>query len=84
MTNEGLLFKYLFLEGFMNLIINALQEMQSLDKDARGWDVYVGLDHALKDLVTALRAVTQLQNSAMRERHWAQLSVAMKVRELLK
>ncbi|XP_058249288.1 dynein axonemal heavy chain 11 [Hemibagrus wyckioides] len=55
------------------------KEMQSLDKDARGWDVYVGLDHALKDLLTALRAVTQLQNPAMRERHWAQLAMAMKV-----
>ncbi|XP_053089780.1 dynein axonemal heavy chain 11 isoform X1 [Pangasianodon hypophthalmus] len=55
------------------------KEMQSLDKDARGWDVYVGLDHALKDLLTALRAVTQLQNSAMRERHWAQLATAMRV-----
>lgn len=54
--------------------------MQSLDKEARGWDVYVGLDHALKDLLTALRAVTQLQNSAMRERHWTQLAMAMKVR----
>lgn len=56
--------------------------MQSLDKDARGWDVYVGLDQALKDLLTALRAVTQLQNPAMRERHWAQLVMAMKVSEL--
>ncbi|KAK3551295.1 hypothetical protein QTP70_013939, partial [Hemibagrus guttatus] len=55
------------------------KEMQSLDKDARGWDVYVGLDHALKDLLTALRAVTQLQNPAMRVRHWAQLAMAMKV-----
>lgn len=59
-----------------------LQEMQSLDKDARSWDVYIGLDHALKDLLTALRAVTQLQNSAMRERHWVQLATAMKVSEL--
>lgn len=53
--------------------------MQSLDKDVRVWDVYVGLDCAVKDLLTALRAVTQLQNSAMRERHWAQLATAMKV-----
>lgn len=53
--------------------------MQSLDKDVRVWDVYVGLDRAVKDLLAALRAVTQLQNSAMRERHWAQLAKAMKV-----
>lgn len=56
--------------------------MHSLDKEARGWDVYIGLDHALQDLLIALRAVTQLQNPAMRERHWAQLATAMKVSEM--
>ncbi|KAI5106110.1 dynein heavy chain 11, axonemal, partial [Silurus meridionalis] len=56
-------------------------EMQRLDKDARGWDVYAGLDHELKDLLTALRAVTQLQNTAMRERHWAQLAKAIKAKK---
>ncbi|XP_072536739.1 dynein axonemal heavy chain 11 [Salminus brasiliensis] len=49
------------------------REMQTLDKEARGWDVFVGLDHKLKDLLTSLRAVTELQNPAMRERHWAKL-----------
>lgn len=76
--------KYFFgrIYEFVNQCTFILQEMQSLDKDARGWDVYVGLDQALKDLLTALRAVTQLQNPAMRERHWAQLVMAMKVSEL--
>uniref|UniRef100_A0A8B9HNA4 Dynein, axonemal, heavy chain 11 n=1 Tax=Astyanax mexicanus TaxID=7994 RepID=A0A8B9HNA4_ASTMX len=49
------------------------QEMQTFDKDARGWDIFIRLDHELKDLITFLRAVTELQNPAMRDRHWMQL-----------
>lgn len=37
------------------------------------WDVYSGLDLYVKNLLTSLRAVSQLQNLAIRERHWAQL-----------
>lgn len=49
------------------------QEMQVLDKEARVWDVYVSLDRVLRDLLASLRAVTELLNPAMRDRHWAQL-----------
>lgn len=47
------------------------QEMQVLDKEARVWDVQ--LDRVLRDLLAALRAVTELLNPAMRDRHWALL-----------
>lgn len=47
--------------------------MRKLDKEARAWDVYSGLDLYVKNLLTSLRAVTQLQNMAIRERHWVQL-----------
>ncbi|KAA0703060.1 Dynein beta chain, ciliary [Triplophysa tibetana] len=49
------------------------KEMRVLDIEARVWDVYLGLDHVLKNLLAFLRAVTELQNPAMRDRHWAQL-----------
>ncbi|XP_077065347.1 dynein axonemal heavy chain 11 [Siphateles boraxobius] len=49
------------------------KELQVLDKEARGWDVYVSLDRVLRDLLASLRAVTELLNPAMRDRHWAQL-----------
>ncbi|XP_016337659.1 dynein heavy chain 11, axonemal [Sinocyclocheilus anshuiensis] len=49
------------------------KEMWVLDKEARVWDVYVSLDCVLRDLLASLRAVTELLNSAMRDRHWAQL-----------
>ncbi|KAL6489651.1 hypothetical protein MHYP_G00033920 [Metynnis hypsauchen] len=49
------------------------KEMQVLDKEARGWAVFMGLDCRLRDLLTSLRAVAELQNRAMRDRHWTQL-----------
>ncbi len=44
-----------------------------LDKEVRVWDVYMGLESTVKNLLTSLRAINELQNSAVRERHWQQL-----------
>ncbi|KAM9352911.1 dynein axonemal heavy chain 11 [Symphorus nematophorus] len=49
------------------------KDIRKLDKEARMWDVYSGLDLYVKNLLTSLRAVSQLQNLAIRERHWVQL-----------
>ncbi|KAG7469713.1 hypothetical protein MATL_G00131750 [Megalops atlanticus] len=49
------------------------KDMRKLDKEVRSWDVYNGLDLTVKNLMTSLRAVTELQNRAIRDRHWAQL-----------
>ncbi|XP_029380608.1 dynein heavy chain 11, axonemal [Echeneis naucrates] len=49
------------------------KEMKMLDKEVRVWDVYMGLESTVKNLLTSLRAVNELQNSAVRERHWQQL-----------
>ncbi|KAM9783033.1 dynein axonemal heavy chain 11 [Neosynchiropus ocellatus] len=55
------------------------KDIRKLDKEARSWDVYSGLDLYVKDLLTSLRAVSQLQSSAIRERHWVQLLRATKM-----
>ncbi|CAF5175903.1 unnamed protein product, partial [Rotaria magnacalcarata] len=44
-----------------------------LDKEMRAWNAYSGLDDAVKNMMTSLRAVTELQNPAIRERHWLEL-----------
>jgi dynein heavy chain len=49
----------------------------------RGWTTYIKLEAMIKNLLTSLRAVTELQNPAIRERHWQQLMAATKVRHLL-
>lgn len=49
------------------------KELRKLDKEVKAWDVYTGLDQMVKDMVTSLRAVGELRNSAIRDRHWKQL-----------
>ncbi|XP_068196033.1 dynein axonemal heavy chain 11 [Antennarius striatus] len=56
------------------------KEMKMLDKEVRVWDVYMGLESTVKNLLTSLRAINELQNSAVRERHWQQLMNATRVR----
>ena len=45
----------------------------ALDKEMRSWDVYAQLDCYVKNMLTSLRAVAELQNPSLRERHWLQL-----------
>ncbi|KGL72843.1 Dynein heavy chain 9, axonemal, partial [Tinamus guttatus] len=49
------------------------REIRNLDKEMRAWDAFTGLDSKVKNMLTALRAVAELQNPAIRERHWNQL-----------
>ncbi|KAM6087603.1 LOW QUALITY PROTEIN: dynein axonemal heavy chain 11 [Chlamydotis macqueenii] len=46
------------------------KEMCSLDKEVGSWDVYRGLELNIKNLMLSLRAILELQNPAVRERHW--------------
>lgn len=45
----------------------------------RPWDTYVSLEATVKNMLTSLRAVGELQNQAIRERHWRQLMNSTKV-----
>ncbi|NXL65574.1 DYH9 protein, partial [Chordeiles acutipennis] len=49
------------------------REVRNLDKEMRAWDAFTGLDSKVMNMVTALKAVAELQNPAIRERHWNQL-----------
>lgn len=55
------------------------KEIRSFDKEMRPWDVYIFLEASVKNMLTSLRAVTELQNPAIRERHWQQLMATTKV-----
>ncbi|CAM9713793.1 unnamed protein product [Bubo scandiacus] len=55
------------------------KDIRSLDKEMRTWDAFTGLDDSVKNMITSLRAVTELQNPAIRERHWQELMQATKV-----
>uniref|UniRef100_A0A8B9TAI3 Dynein heavy chain 9, axonemal n=1 Tax=Anas platyrhynchos TaxID=8839 RepID=A0A8B9TAI3_ANAPL len=49
------------------------REIRNLDKEMRAWDAFTGLDSRVKNMLMALKAVAELQNPAIRERHWNQL-----------
>jgi dynein heavy chain len=57
-----------------------MKDIRALDKEMRAWDAFTGLDSTVKNMVTSLRAVGELQNPAIRDRHWQQLMQATKVR----
>ncbi|KAG8139083.1 hypothetical protein E2320_001864 [Naja naja] len=50
-----------------------MEEIWSLDKEVRSWNVYTSLELTIKNLLTSLRVVIELQNPAIRDRHWYQL-----------
>lgn len=57
----------------MHFVLHPMQEIRLMDKEVRAWDAYTSLDSTVKNLLTSLRAVTELQNPAIRDRHWYQL-----------
>ena len=59
------------------------KEIRSMDKEVRAWDVFTGLDSTVKNMITSLRVIGELQNTAVRERHWHQLMQTTKVRFIM-
>ncbi|KAJ7315905.1 hypothetical protein JRQ81_002067 [Phrynocephalus forsythii] len=55
------------------------KDVRGLDKEMRPWDAFVGLDNTVKNMITSLRAVSDLQNPAIRDRHWKELMQATQV-----
>lgn len=55
------------------------KDIRALDKEVRAWDAFTGLDNTVKNILTSLRAVAELQNPAIRDRHWYQLMQATNV-----
>ena len=56
------------------------KDLRALDKEMRAWDTYTGVESTVKNMLTSLRAVSELQNPAIRDRHWQQLMQATGVR----
>ncbi|NWX62644.1 DYH17 protein, partial [Promerops cafer] len=55
------------------------KDIRSLDKEVKSWDAFTGLDSSMKNMMTSLRAVSELQNPAIRDRHWKELVQTTKV-----
>ncbi|VDN25471.1 unnamed protein product [Dibothriocephalus latus] len=59
---------------------NFAKDLRRLDKEVRAWGTWGGLEEVVKNMTTSLQAVKELQNPAIRDRHWAQLMVATGVK----
>lgn len=60
------------------------KDIRALDKEMRAWDTYTGVESTVKNMLTSLHAVAELQNPAIRDRHWHQLMQATGVRSKVK
>ncbi|VDL18993.1 unnamed protein product [Hymenolepis diminuta] len=58
----------------------SVKDLRRLDKEARAWPVFLGIEAEVRNMMTSLRAVTELQNPTIRGRHWSQLMAATGVR----
>lgn len=45
----------------------------------RSWHTFISLEVSVKNMLTSLRAVGELQNPAIKERHWTELMTTTKV-----
>jgi dynein heavy chain len=57
-----------------------MQFFTVLDKEVRSCDAYLTLEATVRNMISSLRAVAELQSPAIGERHWEQLMKATKVR----
>lgn len=44
-----------------------------MDKEIREWPLYTNVENLIKNMMTSLRVLIELKNTAMKERHWMEL-----------
>lgn len=44
-----------------------------MDKETRDWSVYIFIEYLIKNMMTSLKTLIELQNPAMKKRHWTEL-----------
>ncbi|XP_015187538.1 PREDICTED: dynein beta chain, ciliary-like [Polistes dominula] len=57
-----------------------IRELRQMDKDTRNWNLYIQIEGQVKNMMSSLRAVSELKNTAIRDRHWLQLMAETQVR----
>ena len=61
------------------VIISQIFPLLELDKDVRLWELYSNIEAQVRNMMASLRAVSELQNPAIRDRHWRELMAETKV-----
>lgn len=55
------------------------KEVKAMDKDVKDWTIYLGLEATIRNMVSSLKSVAELQNPSIRERHWEELMASTKI-----
>ncbi|VDM26097.1 unnamed protein product, partial [Hydatigera taeniaeformis] len=58
----------------------SVKDLRRLDKEVRSWPVFLGIEAEVRNMISSLRAMNELQNPAIRGRHWSQLMSTTGVR----
>ncbi|CAG7732677.1 unnamed protein product [Allacma fusca] len=56
------------------------KEVKAMDKDVKNWTIFNNLEAKIRNMISSLKSVSELQNPSIRERHWQELMAATKVK----
>ncbi|ODN03963.1 Dynein beta chain, ciliary [Orchesella cincta] len=54
------------------------KEAKAMDKDVKQWEIFTTLESIIRNMISSLKSVAELQNPAIKERHWDELRAATK------
>ncbi|XP_074102149.1 dynein beta chain, ciliary [Cotesia typhae] len=57
-----------------------IRELRLLDKECKSWKLFTFIEAQVKNMMSSLRAVSELQNPAIRDRHWQELMAETRVK----
>ncbi|XP_050446950.1 dynein beta chain, ciliary-like [Cataglyphis hispanica] len=72
--------KKIDVEGMDQECKKLIRELRQLDKEIRTWDLYARIEAQVRNMISSLRAVSELQNPAIRDRHWQELMAETRVK----
>ncbi|XP_070518395.1 dynein beta chain, ciliary [Cardiocondyla obscurior] len=72
--------KKIDVEGMEQECKNLIRELRQLDKETRTWDLYSHIEAQVRNMMSSLRAVLELQNPAIKDRHWRELMAKTQVK----
>ncbi|EFN63906.1 Dynein beta chain, ciliary [Camponotus floridanus] len=72
--------KKIDVEGMDQECKKMIRELRQLDKETRAWDLYARIEAQIRNMISSLRAISELQNPAIKDRHWQELMAETRVR----
>ncbi|EGI59469.1 Dynein beta chain, ciliary [Acromyrmex echinatior] len=72
--------KKIDVEGMEQECKRFIRELRQLDKETRTWDLYAHIEAQVRNMISSLRAVLELQNPAIKDRHWQELMIKTRVK----